>query len=121
MAEQDPELLKQLVQARLEAGLTHDQLAERLGVSRATISRIESGKRGTYTALVRRWFHECGYRVESISLGETSRTSELADALGLLSVDDLDLALRVMRLLPGLDARGRRSLVGIVEAYEPQD
>ena len=55
------ELWLQLVEARLAAGLTQDDLAERLGVSKAHVARIE--KRGYDTCslnAVRRYVQALG-------------------------------------------------------------
>lgn len=43
------ELWLQLVEARLAAGLTQEQLAERLGVSQAQVARIEKRGYDAYT------------------------------------------------------------------------
>ncbi len=43
------ELWLQLVEARLAAGLTQEQLAERLGVSQAQVARIEKRGYDVYT------------------------------------------------------------------------
>lgn len=44
---QSPEfaLIRSLIEARAKAGLSQDELAERMGTTQSTIARLESGKR----------------------------------------------------------------------------
>ncbi len=120
MRDPDPELAHQLFAAREAAKLTQAQLAALIGISRIQVGRIESGKRGTYAAMVRKWLHACGFTLDSVALGDSSRTGELADALEGITDVDLDLVIRLMRALPQMDAFPRKMLVDIVEAHEPQ-
>lgn len=120
MAEPDPELARQLYNARETANLTQDQLAKKLGISRVQVGRIETGKRGTYAALVRRWLNACGYVLDSVAVGDSPRTAELADVIAEISDDDLALAIRLMRVMPRLGTFPRKMLVDIIEAHETQ-
>lgn len=120
MADPDPDLARQLYNARESAHLTQDQLAKKLGISRVQVGRIETGKRGTYAALVRKWLHACGYTLDSVAVGDSPRTGELADVIAEISDDDLDIAIRLMKVLPKLGAFPRKVLFDILEAHETQ-
>jgi DNA-binding XRE family transcriptional regulator len=68
------ELWLQLVEARQAAGLTQQQLAERLGVSQAQVARIEKRGYDAYTLnTLRRYVKALG---EGFSLEVTIRTPE---------------------------------------------
>jgi transcriptional regulator with XRE-family HTH domain len=56
-------------EARLRSGLTQAQLAERAGVPKSTVGRIESGARRPSTEMVERLVKAAGLSV-SISLSE---------------------------------------------------
>ena len=78
------ELWLQLVEARQEAGLTQDVLAERLGVSRAQVGRIE--KRGydiCSLATLRRYVQALGgeFRLE-VSVRKTGTKTAARAAAG---------------------------------------
>ncbi len=45
---------------REELGLTQDELAKRLGIQQASLSRLESGEREPRIAFLRRWARELG-------------------------------------------------------------
>lgn len=61
-------------QARKKQGLTQEQLGERMGVKKAQISRLESGKSITY-ASIRRVFQALGSKSAWIDLGELGRVA----------------------------------------------
>jgi transcriptional regulator with XRE-family HTH domain len=50
-------------ESRKTAGLTQDQLAERAGVSRSTISRLERGVGKPRFVMVERVLHAAGHRL----------------------------------------------------------
>jgi DNA-binding XRE family transcriptional regulator len=55
------ELWLQLVEARMSAGLTQEELAKRLGVSQAQVARIEKRGYDAYTLnTLRRYIHALG-------------------------------------------------------------
>lgn len=58
-----------LVKRREHLGLSQLQLAERMGVSPATISHMENGIRGTRVAMVRRWVEALELRL-TLDIGE---------------------------------------------------
>jgi HTH-type transcriptional regulator / antitoxin HipB len=56
------ELGEQIRRARLEKGLQQDELADRLGVTRMTISRLERGQSVSVDTTLRA-LSECGYAI----------------------------------------------------------
>ncbi len=65
-----PERGHRVAQARRRAGLTQPQLAERVGVGRATIARIEAGGTSPSVALALRIAQTLGEPVETLFGGE---------------------------------------------------
>ena len=56
-------LASQLIEARTRAGLTQDEVAARMGASRATVARLESGTTRPTLAALRRFAEATGVRV----------------------------------------------------------
>ena len=65
-----PERGHRVAQARKRAGLTQPQLAEKIGVSRATIARIEGGTHSPSVALALAIARELGDPVETLFGGD---------------------------------------------------
>ena len=53
-----------LRQARQNAGLTQDMLADRLGITQQAVSRAERWASNPTVSLMRRWLAICGCRLE---------------------------------------------------------
>ncbi len=53
-----------LRQARIEAALSQQELAERLGVTQQAVSRVEQWSSNPTVDLMRRWLEACGARLE---------------------------------------------------------
>lgn len=70
----DYEIGEAIRQTRKKQGLTQEQLGERIGVKKAQISRIESGKSITYDTL-RRVFQALGSKSAWLDLGELGRVA----------------------------------------------
>jgi transcriptional regulator with XRE-family HTH domain len=119
MVEIDQDLAARLRAARAASKLSQPVLGERIGVTAATVSRIEAGKRRPSISVMQAWFKECGFEMEVVEVGDESRTVELVEAIESLTEPDFDLGLRFLRLLPGLPAEGRKAIVGLISAYEP--
>lgn len=49
--------------ARLDAGLTQQQLADRLGITQQAVSRAERWSSNPTVGLMRRWLEICGSRL----------------------------------------------------------
>jgi DNA-binding XRE family transcriptional regulator len=47
------QLARELIQARVKAGLTQEQVAERMGTSQPTVARLESGHKPSLKTLER--------------------------------------------------------------------
>src|SRR6266478_8410929 len=56
----DPDVGRQLSSARLLAGLTQNDIAEKVGVSRQHISNIETGITSPTVRVLRDYLHACG-------------------------------------------------------------
>lgn len=65
-----PERGHRVAQARRRAGLTQPQLAEKVGVGRVTIARIEGGNTSPSVKLALAIAHELGESVERLFGGE---------------------------------------------------
>ena len=61
-------------QTRKKQGLTQEQLGERIGVKKAQISRLESGKSITYDS-IRKVFQALGAKSAWIDLGDLGRVA----------------------------------------------
>jgi len=59
---------------RKKQGLTQEQLGELMGVQKAQVSKIENGKRISYSSIVRA-FKALGAKTASIDLGEMGRVA----------------------------------------------
>lgn len=57
---------EQLGEARRAAGLTQQQIADLLGISRSHVTNIENGVKGTTPEDVERWAAACGYEVKLV-------------------------------------------------------
>lgn len=56
------ETARELVAARARAGLTQEQVAERMGTTQSTVARLESGKRPPSLRTVQRYAEAVGGR-----------------------------------------------------------
>ena len=65
----DPELGRQLSSARLLAGLTQSDIAEKVGVSRQHISNIETGITSPTVRVLRDYLHACGTELPEFFYG----------------------------------------------------
>lgn len=109
----------QLRRAREAAGLSQDALAVRLGISSAQVSRIETGARGTTLAVAQRWLEECGFAVESVSVGEPEAARILALAVATLDEAQLEAAGRVIRAWSALPTHIVSAILQLIAPYEP--
>ncbi len=61
-------VLRALLKARMDAGLTIEEIAARMGTSKRSVSRLENSLRGSKRspsfAMIRRYANACGKRVE---------------------------------------------------------
>lgn len=110
-----PPLQSTLRQLRIDAGMTQTQLAERLAMTQAAVSKIESGSRAPSRDALNRWIELCGHSLEisgTPPLQEHER--ELLRAAAGLSPDDFWLvaeAIRGLSVVTGSDrTMARQSL-----------
>lgn len=115
----DPQVAAQLREVRLSAGLSQHAMAARLGITPGHVSRIESAQRSPSIELVHRWYRECGYELDAVSVGTAEQAQSLALAVAALPEGELDTVIRVVRVWPYLTERARGVVIGLVEAAEP--
>ena len=58
------ELIDQLLSMRSNAGLTQQQLAERMGTQKSNVSRLEHGRSNPSWRMLTRYAHACGYELK---------------------------------------------------------
>jgi len=94
--------------ARLDRGLTQDELAERVGVSRSAVAQWETGRAGQVTGNLSRIAETLGVNVESLMVGDDKRAAgevRQGDELALLRLyrecdpEDRQMLLRTARRL----------------------
>lgn len=56
------DMARELIAARSRAGLTQDQLAQRMGTTQSVIARLESGRRAPSLRTVQRYAYALGCR-----------------------------------------------------------
>ena len=101
-----PKILQKLTQARLEKGLSQEQLAKRIGTQRSNICRIEKGTQNLSLDLMLK-IAEALDKDVSVVLAERSSTTEKEYSLRLY--DETLLILR-SAVAGGLYRRGRRRM-----------
>jgi transcriptional regulator with XRE-family HTH domain len=93
---------------RRERGLTQDDLAERVGVSRSAVAQWETGRTGQVTGNLSRIAAALGIAVEYLMVGDDKRAAgevRLGDELALLRLyrecepEDRQMLLRTARRL----------------------
>jgi transcriptional regulator with XRE-family HTH domain len=55
-------IVRELIAARMRAGLTQDQIAQRMGTTQSVIARLEGGKRTPSMSTVERYARAAGCR-----------------------------------------------------------
>lgn len=109
----------QLRRARKAANLSQEALARRLGISSVQVSRIETGARSTTLDIAQRWLEECGYAVESVSIGEPEAARVLALAVATLDEAQLQSATRVIRAWAATPDHIVAAILQLIAPYEP--
>ena len=108
---EDLAIARQLKEARSKAGILQGDMAARLDISQASISRIENGTQPTTARVVARWLAECGYALRSISIGADHHALELAMAIDRVDEQGLEALVSLAKAWPDLDDRMKRSLL----------
>ena len=112
----DPGLGAQLRAIREEAELSQRELGQLLGITRPTVSRIESGTRSTGFATVRAWYRACGYELDAVQVGSPEQSLRIATALAELPPEYLDDVVQVIIAWPLASDRLRGRILGLLEA-----
>lgn len=55
-------IVRELIAARMRAGLTQSQIAQRMGTTQSVIARLEGGQRAPSMSTVQRYAHAAGCR-----------------------------------------------------------
>lgn len=104
-----------LREVREAAKLTQLQLAERVGLKQAHVSAIEVGRRATTTEKLAKWIEVCGAHLVIEPPSAADPLTPLLDAARGLPGEDLELLIRVARVLPLLDPGTREREVRFLE------
>lgn len=62
--EEEFELIKALVDMRQKAGLTQDEIAQKMGTQKSNISRLESGAGNPGWKTLQKYAHACGFKIQ---------------------------------------------------------
>ena len=100
--------------ARLNAGFSQGDLAKKLGLSVATVSRVESGDRQTLFSNVEQWFAACGWTLVAAPVGGSDVGAIMADVFANVPPDALFSFLGVLKAWPQMSERERRVVVAFM-------
>ncbi|HYR90033.1 MAG TPA: helix-turn-helix transcriptional regulator [Terriglobia bacterium] len=120
----DPELGRQLSSARLLAGLTQNDIAEKVGVSRQHISNIETGITSPTVRVLRDYLHACGTDLAEFFYGplptdQTPRQREYHRKLQAL-LDDSTISPVITKILDSFMTSMQSSLAALVQPIRVQ-
>src|SRR6266850_94761 len=120
----DPELGRQLSSARLLAGLTQNDIAEKVGVSRQHISNIETGITSPMVRVLRDYLHACGTDLAEFFYGplptdQTPRQREYHRKLQAL-LDDSTISPVITKILDSFMTSMQSSLTAPVQPIRVQ-
>ncbi len=111
------ELLLELRRIREEAGLSQDAVAERLGVTREHVSRVERAKTQTNVDKAQQWADVCGFDLMLVPRDRPSARVVAAE-LEHATPEERGVLLRLSRLLPRLDDRSRQIAIRYIEMLD---
>lgn len=111
------DLLLELRRLREEAGLSQDALAERLGVTREHVSRIERSKTQTNVDKAAQWAEACGYDLMLVPRERPGARALLAE-LEHSTEEERAVLIRLSRLFPRLDERSRQIAIRYIEMLD---
>lgn len=106
------EINKRIKEIRLKLGLTQAQFAENLGVTNATISRLEAGERSISEATVKSICREFGVSYLWLTTGSGEMFEELGEEAALYEMVD--------RVLAGQNPRVRSIFKSLAD-FTPED
>lgn len=102
---------------RQSGGLTQEQLADRIGVVRSAISKIEHATRELSFAEAVRWAEACGASLAIVN----AQVDDVLHHLSALTGPRLTLAMRIVMLLPRLEDPHVVTLEVLVSGWEKLD
>lgn len=103
-----------LRQMRETAKLRQDDIADRLGLTKATISRIENGHQGISLIQAAEWARACGFTLAFLGPEHETLVRDIAR----LDVEHVELALRLVNLMPNLHTLRRLDLDNLITGWE---
>ena len=86
-----------ILSARLKAGLTQQELADRLGVSQPTVAAYESGRRQPTVPTLMRWLTAAGFDLRMTLVGHEDHDQVLESLERLRSPEDQERWRRYQR------------------------
>jgi len=119
-----PELGRQLSSARLLAGLTQNDIAEKVGVSRQHISNIETGITSPMVRVLRDYLHACGTNLAEFFYGplptnQTPRQREYHRKLQAL-LENSTISAVITKVLDSFMTSMQSSLTAVVQPIRVQ-
>lgn len=87
LVESDRDLVRDLVLAREDAGLSQSEVGERMGISQSAVARIESGRRDLRMSTLRRYANAVGASVRHLVTPQREVEAAAATVRGLRLVD----------------------------------
>ena len=120
----DPELGRQLSSARLLAGLTQTDVAEKVGVSRQHISNIETGITSPTLRVLHDYLHACGTDLATFFYGplptnQTPRQREYHRKLQAL-LENTTISPVITKILDSFMTSMQSSLTNVVQPIRVQ-
>jgi len=102
-----------LISLRESAGFTQAELADRIGITRTAISKIEHGHRRLELPVLVAWVDACGGSLSLANpLGGLVETA--VGSVRQLSPTDADIIRRVSAILPGLSSDDQATLEALI-------
>jgi putative transcriptional regulator len=120
----DPELGRQLSAARLQAGLTQTDVADKVGVSRQHISNIETGITSPTVRVLRDYLQVCGTDLATFFYGpiptdQTPRQREYHRKLQVL-LENATIAPVITKILDSFMTSMQSTLTAVVQPVRVQ-
>lgn len=106
-----PNLSQLLADARKRAGLTQNQLAQRLQTHPTSVSAIERGVTGPSVATIERWLDACGFTLRVVPADRL----DVVDALDSAPPETVALVRRMLRSLPEKLEEAERMLLAMLD------
>lgn len=90
LVESDRELIRDLVLAREDAGLSQSEVGARMGISQSAVARIESGRRDVRLSTLRRYANAVGASVRHFVTPQREAEAAAATVRGLRLVQRVE-------------------------------